>query len=527
MPFDIQDPYERDFNYMKQTFFSKYLFIAIPTLTLTACGGGGDGGNSSNNSVFSEPQYADQWHLKNTQQIGEDINVEPIWNRCTDDSCKGESVRVVIVDGGLEITHEDLAINMVAGKSYNYTNGSTTPSLDDHGTSVAGIIAARDNNIGVQGVAPRAKIVGYDLLNASTIINEADAMTRDAIQNHVSNNSWGVPDDTATLEDSPAIWRTAIDTGHTTGRNGLGTVYVWAAGNGYEAGDNSNYDGYANYRGVIATGAVTRTGQRTYYSEQGANLLVSAPGGEGCNTSTTTGIVTTDLTGSSGYNAGTAPNDYAASNYTRCFDGTSAATPVVSGVVALMLQANPHLGWRDVHAILARSTRHNDPTNSDWQTNGAGLTINHNYGFGVVDAEAAVLLAESWINLEAEKIYPTNIEIVNQAIGDNNGSSVTSTLNVTSSDIRNIEFIEIRFSAADHTYSGDLEITLVNQSTGTSSRLANTRTCSNCAPYSNWRFGSTRHLGEAADGNWQLKVEDKAPEDTGTFQSWQLTFYGT
>ncbi len=475
-----------------------------------------------NGTELSDPLYFKQWHLKNTIQAGEDINIEPIWSRCTDDSCKGEGVRIAVVDNGLEITHEDLATNIVADKSYNYINFSTTPSAGDHGTSVAGIIAARDNSVGIRGVASRAELVGYDLLSASTNINEVDAMVRDAVQNHVSNNSWGPVDDTATLEASSAIWRTAINTGHAIGRNGLGTVYVWAAGNGQESGENSNYDGYANYRGVIATGAVTYLGQRTYYSEQGANLLISAPGGEGC-----AGVVTSDLTGSAGYNSVLTPWDDLDKNYTICFAGTSASAPVVSGVVALMLQANPNLGWRDVHAILARSARHNDPTNSDWQTNGAGLTINHNYGFGVVDAKAAVLLAEIWVNLEAEKTYPTNIEIVNQTIGDNNDSSVTSTLNVTSSGIRNIEFIEIHFSATDHTNSGDLEVTLVNQSTGTSSRLANTHTCSNCVPYNNWRFGSTRHLGEVADGNWQLIVEDKASNNTGTFQSWQLTFYGT
>ncbi len=477
---------------------------------------------SINSTALSDPLYFKQWHLKNTIQTGEDINIEPLWNRCTDDSCKGEGVRIAVVDNGLEITHEDLATNIVADKSYNYTNFSTTPAFGDHGTSVAGIIAARDNSVGVVGVASRAELVGYDLLKAPTNLNEIDAMTRDVIQNHVSNNSWGPADNTATLVDSSTIWRTAIDTGHTTGRNGLGTIYVWAAGNGHESDEDSNYDGYANYRGVIATGAVTYLGQRAYYSEQGANLLISAPGGEGCS-----GVVTSDLTGSEGYNTALTPWDDLNKNYTNCFAGTSAATPIVSGVVALILQANPNLGWRDVHVILARSARHNDPTNPDWQTNSAGLSINHNYGFGVVDAEAAVLLAENWVNLEEEQIHSTNIEMVNQAIGDNNGTSVTSTLNVASSGIHNIEFIEIYFSAQDHPHSGDLEITLVNQSTGTSSRLANTHTCNDCVPYSKWRFGSTRHLGEAADGNWQLIIEDKAPNNTGTFQSWQLIFYGT
>lgn len=354
------------------------------------------------------------------------------------------------------------------------------------------------------------------------------------MKNHVSNNSWGPIGNAGRLFDSSEIWRTAIKTGHRIGRKGRGTVYVFAAGNGHLVSilgipfiaGNSNYNGYANYRGVVAVSAVTHSGQRAFYSERGANLLVSAPGGEICETHR---IVTTDRTGSEGYNSGLLSNDVDNTAYTACFGNTSAAAPMVSGVTALILQANPGLGWRDVHAILARSARKNDLSDSDWQTNGAGLQVNHNYGFGVVDAEAAVLLAKNWINLEPEKIFSTSVKQVNRKIGDNNGLSVASILSIESSDINNIEFVEIRFSADDHPYAGDLEITLTNLETETSSRLAETHICeeNRCTPYNNWRFGSTRHLGESADGDWQLVVEDKSTGDKGTFKSWKLTFYGT
>jgi len=483
----------------------------------------------------NDPLYSDQWHLKNTGQagndnkrgkVGEDINIEPVWNNCADNLCRGEGVRIVIVDDGLEITHEDLKENMVPDKSYDYIDQDTDPSPDNHATSVAGIIAARDlNGIGVRGIAPRAELVGYNFLKAQTLENLSDAMTRDAVQNHVSNNSWGPTGNAGGLFYAPNIWRTAIETGHRIGRDGRGTIYVFAGGNGHSAG-NSNYNGHTNYRGVVAVGAVTNLGQRASYSEQGANLLVSAPGGESCETHF---IMTTDITGMNGYNSGLLENDVDNADYTACFGRTSAAAPMVSAVAALILQANPDLGWRDVHAILARSARKNDPSNLDWQTNGAGLQVNHNYGFGVVNAAAAVLLAKNWIMLEPEKKFSTSVERVDKKIGDNNDISIRSTLSVAASDISNIEFVEIRFSANDHPYSGDLEITLKNLTTGTSSRLAERHLCNEgCVlPYDNWRFGSTRHLGESADGDWQLIVEDKIKGDTGTFQSWKLTFYGT
>ncbi len=127
-------------------------------------------------------------------------------------------MRIAVVDNGLEMTYEDLKENVVLGKSYDYVDQDTDPSPGDHGTSVAGVIAARDLNLlGVRGVAPRAELVGYNLLKAGTLANASDAMTRDAAQNHVSNNSWGSKGGTGLLIDSSAVWRTAIDTGHQIG----------------------------------------------------------------------------------------------------------------------------------------------------------------------------------------------------------------------------------------------------------------------------------------------------------------------
>jgi subtilisin-like proprotein convertase family protein len=111
--------------------------------------------------------------------------------------------------------------------------------------------------------------------------------------------------------------------------------------------------------------------------------------------------------------------------------------------------------------------------------------------------------------------------------GVTNTLSVTDTIPVIGSGITQIEFVEISFSAADHTYSGDLEITLTSPA-GTNSILAETHDCAggSCTRYSGWVFGSTNFLGESADGNWVLTVRDNAPVDTGHFQSWGLKFYG-
>lgn len=516
---------------------------------VTAMGAGGESAESAQASatpvaaaVAADPLYGDQWHLKNTGQtgaagapgaVGEDINAEPVWLSAT--PRKGNGIRIAIVDDGLEIGHEDLAANIAAtGLSYNYVTGSTDPGYDPsdtisgHGTAVAGIAAARDlNGLGVRGAAPRANLVGYNLLQYSTLSNEADAMTRGSPNVHISSNSWGSADD-GDLHESSSIWRNAIDVGLANGRNGRGVIYVWAAGNGgnVSPADNSNYDGQANHHGVIAVASANDQGKQSSYSEPGANIWISAPGGEFCDTHT---ITTTDRSGAAGENPANGYADYADQNYTRCMNGTSAAVPAVSGAIALILEANPNLGWRDVRLILAQSARKNDATDMGWGVTGGSPVyhFNHKYGFGVIDAQAAVALAQTWSNAGPQLTHTTALAAPNLAVPENNTTGVSNTISVANSGIANIEYIEITFSAGDHTYAGDLEITLTSPA-GTVSQLSETHACQTvqCTAYSSWVFGSARHLGEAANGNWTLSVKDGAPVDTGTFQSWKLKFYG-
>ena len=519
-------------------------FYYIPALfllvSITSCGG---------NSSPERPDhlYENQWHLKNTGQSGalidEDLNVEPVWDSCASadaNTCRGEGVRVVVVDDGIQVAHPDLNANILVAASYNYFTGGVDPSPyytnSAHGTAVAGIVAARDfNSIGGRGVAPRTTLAGYNLLeSAQSDTNEADAMTRNRVDVDVSSNSWGAPDYFGEPSPASLLWQTAIETGLSEGRNGRGTIYVWAGGNG-QGIDNSNYDGMANYRGVMAVAAVDERGRQTSYSEPGANLLVSAPAGGSCGRGELA-ITTTDLLGNRGQNPTSGISDYADQNYTKCMSGTSAATPMVSGVVALMLQANPNLGWRDVRQILAESARKNDPTDPDWTINQAGLNINHKYGFGVVDADAAVRLAKAWTNISGVQVSyasPEHSPAIKN-IPDNTGAWKEDVILISASPVSTIEFVEIKFTA-DHPYSGDLEIILTSPS-GTESVLAEEHVCYDpladlvavsCVPYSGWVFGTVRHLGETQiNGNWTLTVRDLATDDEGTFESWQITIYG-
>ena len=237
-------------------------------------------------------------------------------------------------------------------------------------------------------------------------------------------------------------------------------------------------------------------------------------------------IPTTDRTGSDGYNPETTNNnypDYTDQSYTKYFNGTSASAPIVSGVVALMLEANPNLGWRDVSKILATTAAKNDPTDGDWQTNGAGHHINHRYGFGRVDAAAAVSAARTATLLGPESAIEKTAW-PNLPIPDNNATGVTDSISVT--EELSVERAEVMFTAGNHTDYGDLKIELISPS-GTKSILAEKHDAKDSVRYLGWRFTSVRHLGEAARGTWKLKVSDLASGDTGTLQSWSLKLYGT
>ena len=178
----------------------------------------------------------------------------------------------------------------------------------------------------------------------------------------------------------------ALEADALQGRNGNGNIITWAAGNGLDDNDNSNYDGYANLRYTIAVTAVDHKGRQSYYAEPGANILVASPSnGDGES------ITTTDIEGSGGYSN---------SDYTSTFGGTSSATPLVSGIIALMFEANANLTWRDVQHILVETSRKNDPSDPSWSTNGAGHLVSHKYGYGVIDAGAAVAASVNWTTSE-------------------------------------------------------------------------------------------------------------------------------
>ena len=381
----------------------------------------------------TDPLFRYQWFLSNTGQSGgapgSDINVLPVWPDYT-----GKGVRVAIVDDGVQLNQPDLKANIdLAGSWDAIANAPGGDAFGDanHGTAVAGLVGEVANNgIGGSGVAPDATLLAYRINLSGKGGTMATIAFQKALefQAAVVSNSWGSDDafKENARDPSQADFYASLDALGSQGRGGKGAVVLFANGNQGAKNFDGNLDNAVNGRHVIGVGAVDDNGVRSAYSTPGANLLISAPAGgstEQAEDRPGNGVLTTDRTSTDGYNKLFGVSG----DYAYNFNGTSAATPVASGVVALVLQADPNLGYRDVQEILAHSARFVDTGASSWirthpdssPWNGGAELFSRNYGFGEVDAHAAVRLAEIYPWLHSASRSDANVVQMTASISVN------------------------------------------------------------------------------------------------------------
>lgn len=353
----------------------------------------------------SDPYFDEQFYLEhrdsNGKRTGIDLNVREAWK-----TTQGEGVSIAVVDDGIETTHPDLANQTKDQPHHNYVNNrshaeSTPPVFGFHGTNVAGLIAAEGyNNIGISGVAPKSSLTSLLIFGqrASDFASDSNLISlfrHEGSSVQVQNHSWA--SGTHTLSGPSTLVKNAIKRAATEDRNGLGIIMVRSAGNFRSTGvqhpgnGNVNDDQYPSSPYVIAVAASDKDGKATTYSSPGASVLVAAPSGDSENNSPN--LLTTDLLGNEGANRSGNRSDYAFGS--TGFNGTSASSPEVAGIAALILSVRPDLHYRDVQQILALSAKqyYDDPHS---QLNGGGLVVNDNVGFGIPDAGKAVELAKEW-----------------------------------------------------------------------------------------------------------------------------------
>jgi subtilisin-like proprotein convertase family protein len=474
--------------------------------------------------VPNDPLFPDQWHLLNTGQngaMGGDVNITNVWDTYT-----GEGIIIAVMDTSTDYFHEDLKVlTNFALNTLNFaTNGFDTNAHvggrtnEFHGTAVSGVAAAIGNNgLGGSGAAMDASIIPIRILaGGPTALSDfqiaAGLLHSNSIVD-VHNNSWGPGTGGRNISQLGILRSNAVVQGSLFGRGGRGTIYVWSAGNDGERGGNANYIGHLNMRETVAIGALNDLAERASYSNPGANLVISAPAGR--DATRPQGTTTTDVTGMTGYSI---------DNYTAEFNGTSSAAPLVSGCVALLLEANPGLGWRDVQNLLIRTATMNDTNHTDWITNGAGYTFNHDFGPGMVNIGNAIQLAtNNWTNLAVVTNYSLAQTNLVEPIPsfDTNGLVKTFVVDLPV-DIR-LEHVMLKVDIT-HRIRGDLEITMESPS-GTRSVLSAVNADVN-SDYDNFEFLSVRNWGELVNGTWTVRVADLRPGANGLVDALEMNWFG-
>ncbi|EPX83958.1 S8 family serine peptidase [Salipiger mucosus] len=338
-----------------------------------------------------EPYFDNAWHLSHATGI----NITAAWEHYS-----GDGVLISLLDSGFDHSDPELSPNYRPELSYDHHEGDNEifpggPGLH-HGTMTALVAAGARNGEGGLGVA-----FGSDWAGQKVRFGDSDgieqAFREGALNSDVFNNSWGFDGAYGGSYESRFYaenYENIIDQALMEGRDGLGTVIVFAAGNNYDP-DGSTMPTHSMKvdEGTIAVGNYMQGGAMAPSSSQGAGILVSAPG--------TNVVIQHDGRVVAG-------------------GGTSAAAPVTSGVAALMLEANPDLGWRDVQEILALSSRYLHSDREGWETNGGGtwngggMTFSNSYGFGGVDAGAATALARNWLE---QGVSGNQVEVTGASAG--------------------------------------------------------------------------------------------------------------
>jgi subtilisin family serine protease/subtilisin-like proprotein convertase family protein len=508
-----------------------------------------------------------QWHIKSLGTKvndfdpsltieGNDYNLMDIYHRYMGYN-GGNPIIVQVVDTGVDINHEDLKDNIdltLSRDSNKLQMGDPREAVnsDGHGTMCAGIIGARAfNGKGVRGVAPFVKIAGSNWMRDTIYTELANVWIKNDPDGKIAiaSNSWG-----AIVASDDKYFENLMKYGSENLRKvdgvAKGKLFIMAAGNSRKINHDCGLEYLTSNPYVITVAALKNDNTYASYSSPGSSILVSGYSGEQFNDSATIG--TTYLSGKSSYKENIKnydkikhcytristnectnwtwleddDNDHHPRNYTYAMNGTSAATPGVAGILALVLEACPTLTWRDVKYLIAKTSIKVDSSNTSWITNSAGFHHSVDYGFGLINGSEMIKECQSgYKSLSAKSFYLSQYNVGDITIPD---SSTNNTLkinfDITTDKI--IEWLGVTLYS-DHALASDLEIYLTSPS-GTRTRLmiGNNSGGVGYKLTTGFRFGSVAFMGESSSGNWKLEIHDIVENNTGKLNKIKFEIMG-
>ncbi|XP_064650000.1 furin-like protease kpc-1 isoform X4 [Lineus longissimus] len=460
---------------------------------------------------FTDPKWKQMWYLN--RESGGNMNVEHAWKR----GFTGKGVVVSILDDGIERDHPDLAKNYDSRASYDVNGNDDDPqprydysNENRHGTRCAGEVAAEaNNNVCSVGVAFDAKIGGVRMLDGD-VTDSVEAKSLSLSPQHIQiySASWGPDDDGRTVDGPAYLASRAFSSGVNTGRGGLGSIFVWASGNGGRDGDSCNCDGYTNSIYTLSISSATEYGNIPWYSEACSSTLAttysSGAGGE-------RQIVTTDLR----------------KGCTETHTGTSASAPLAAGICALALQANPRLTWRDMQHVVVRTANPKGLQAGDWVTNAVGRKVSHSFGYGVLDASAMVNLALNWTTVPPQHACTIQAGHTNKVVPVSQKIQLplkSDGCRGTNDHVLYLEHVQtiITLTAQQR---GEVEIFLTSPMGTRSTLLAHRPRDMSKDGFTRWAFMTTHNWGEFANGTWLLEIANG--DSASELKTWSLILHGT
>ncbi|XP_076479067.1 neuroendocrine convertase 1 isoform X3 [Bombus vancouverensis nearcticus] len=423
--------------------------------------------------MFNDELWDQEWYLQDTRSNNAlpklDLNVLSLYRL----GVTGRGVRIAVLDDGLEYTHDDLRNNYDPDISYDVNEADDDPlpryelsGVNGHGTRCAGEIAMEANNrkCGV-GIAFEASIGGIKLLDG--LVNdrvEGEALGYKPELVDIYTASWGPADDGKSLEAPGRLASEALERGIAMGRGGRGSIYVWASGNGGLRSDDCGCDGYVGSIYTIAVGSASQTGRFPWYGESCPATLATTYSSGAYHDQM---IATTDLR----------------NTCTTGHTGTSASAPLAAGILALALQVNKDLTWRDVQHLIVWTSEYNP------------LRIDKELAYG--------------------NTRRLRFETENECRSEGN-------------EITFLEHVEIEVTL-EYSLRGALQMYLTAPS-GTRVQILKPRKLDDStAGFEKWKFMSVASWGEDPRGSWFLDILDEIgpKENNGTIETFTLVLHGT